>query len=246
MDSSQETSAQVACFASLIRQPVKARKRTRSAQSFACAARFNESYQPIQLLRRWKLQFLVPHPQPLQPHRGVCIMPKTSQGEDAPQGVHRVIEYGRRVVRRVACRPLSAICFLDAVRLELVHSRPRLNQTFNAAQPVGLGQGRKGVIVLCLGFVLQPAILNVPTSALGLRNSLSLSGSRNLAVVNTSVSNFGETACLCAERVQNTHRLARTASRTALLEMTAKGRLAIRVEFALWFSGCLLQPPFCL
>jgi hypothetical protein len=57
---------------------------------------------------------------------------------------------------------------------------------------------------------------------------------------------FGETACLYGERVQNTHRLAHTALSTALLEMIAKGHRAIRVMLDLWFSGCLLQPPFGL
>ena len=50
---------------------------------------------------------------------------------------------------------------------------------------------------------------------------------------------FGETACLGAGPVRKIRRLARTASSTALLETTAKGRLAIRVGVALWFS---LQP----
>ena len=77
-------------------------------------------------------------------------------------------------MRRVARRPLPAIRFLDTVHLEFVHSRPRLNQTFNAAQAVGLGQGSKGLIVLCLGFVFQPAILERADFRLGLTRFLEL------------------------------------------------------------------------
>ena len=79
------------------------------------------------------------------------------------------------------------------------------NEAFNATQPVGLGKGRKGVIVLRFGFVFQPAIHERADFRLGLAQFLELIRQSQLGRGEHSVSRLWRNSLpWCRTRAKNT------------------------------------------